>query len=291
MQILMPEVNKDSIRNRLVKWLKKENDLVKVGDEIALIENQRVTSVIKSPYSGRLINMLQENSFINVGQPVAEVVDVLSNESPSLGINKDLETRVEKVKIEHKEEPEELVKVHRGNFLKLKIRVNVLRSTNFIRRNSITLSSYLFFCVLKSYIKYPFFGQDYSINFLELTDKGLESSFSYSDKLLKKVQIEGLRSIEEFKTEKDEVVDFSANEGLYIILCKGIELDEVELNLSSNTSVLLISAYNKAEFENEEPEDELSIFFECIFQKNLSFVLNFMKQLRDFLINPENLVI
>ncbi|AWB10806.1 Biotin-requiring enzyme [Thermodesulfobium acidiphilum] len=290
MQILMPEINKDSIRNRLVKWLKKENDIVKIGEEIALIENQKVTSVIKSPFSGKLINMLQENTFINVGQPVAEVVDVLVNISPSLDTNKGLESQAKKTKEEDKRDFDSFVRIPAGSFLKLKSRIDISRSVNFVKRNSISLSNYLFFCILKSYVKYPFFGQGYPISFFELTDNGLESIFSSSDDLFRKVQIEGLRSMDEFKKEKSKIIDFSTNEGLSILFCKEIDLDEVELSLNNKTS-LLICTYNRVKFGNEETKGELSLFFQCNFEKNLSFVLNFMKRLKTFLIDPENLIL
>jgi len=292
MQILMPEINKDSIRNRLVKWLKKENDLVEIGEEIALIENQRVTSVIKSPSSGRLVNMLQENSFINVGQQVAEVIEnnLLKEQSSSEKVTTGSQSGSDVIlQVDNTKEDEVIIP---GNdSLSLKCRVDISRSLFFVHDNSIRFSSYLFFCISKAYSKYPFLGKQYPINFLELSEVGLEKVDSYSDDLLNKIESVGLSSLDEFFKKNERNIDFSLDNSFNVIHCENIALENVRFTFYKKSSAILACFYNISEdFENGSRE-ECNLFFSSNFGMNLSDILNFIRKLKSFLTKPENLVL
>lgn len=291
MQILMPEVNKDSIRNRLVKWLKNEKDDVKAGEEVALIENQRVTSVIKSPFSGKLINTAAENSFIDVGQQVAEVVDDgLSEELPvpDMAVIDEWD--------EGDDLQEDLVRedgpfIPAKDSLNFRCRVDISKSLYFVFDNSIDFSSYLFFCISKAYSKYPFLGKKYPINFFELNDGGFELVNSYSEDLLKKIELAGLSSLDKFFTRRGKVSDLSKIENFNVIYCEDMILENIQFNLSKKNSSVLTCAYDIPEDFGDDAKVECSLFFSSNFGGNLSDILNFTKKLKGFLAKPENLIL
>jgi hypothetical protein len=291
MQILMPEINKDSLRNRLVKWLKNEKDDVKAGEEIALIENQRVTSVIKSAFSGKLVNIAAENSFIDVGQQVAEIIDnALSTESglPDTVVT-DGEGEGDSLQVNFVKEDKPFIDAK--DSLNLRCKVDISKSLYFLFDNSIDFSSYLFFCISKAYSKYPFLGKQYPINFFELSEVGLENVNSYSEDLLKKIELTGLSSLGEFFKRKGKNTDFSTGDNFNVIYGENIALENIQFTFSKKSSAILTCTYDIPEdFENDSKE-ECSLFFSSNFGRNLSDILNFTRKLKGFLTKPENLIL
>ncbi|MEO1785154.1 biotin/lipoyl-containing protein [Thermodesulfobium sp. 4217-1] len=291
MQILMPEVNKDSIRNRLVKWLKNEKDEVKAGEEIALIENQRVTSVIKSAFSGRLINIAAENSFIDVGQQVAEVLedDPLKESSLPDVVATDGETEGDDLQVNFVKEDQPLIAVK--DSLNFRCKVDISKSLYFVFDNSIDFSSYLFFCISKAYSKYPFLGRKYPVNFYKLSENGLENVNSYSEDLLKKIELAGLSSLDEFFNRKRKNIDFSTSENFNVIYCEDMSLENIQITFSKKNSAILTCAYDIPENFDDDSKEECSLFFSSNFGGNLSDFLNFLRKLKGFLTKPENLIL
>lgn len=291
MQILMPEVNKDSIRNRLVKWLKNEKDDVKVGEETALIENQRVTSVIKSAFSGKLINIAAENNFIDVGQQVAEVVvdDLLAEPSLPNVVATDGETEGDDLQVSFVKEDQPLVATK--DSLNFRCRVDISKSLYFVFDNSIDFSSYLFFCISKAYSKYPFLGKKYPVNFYKLSENGLENVNSYSEDLLKKIELAGLSSLDELFKRKRKNIGFSMGENFNVIYCEDMSLENIQFTFSKKNSTILTCAYDIPEDFDDGSKEECSLFFSSNFEGNLSDILNFLRKLKGFLNKPENLIL
>jgi 2-oxoglutarate dehydrogenase E2 component (dihydrolipoamide succinyltransferase) len=72
LDIVLPRMGESVVEATLLKWLKKEGDLIKEGDSIAEISTDKVDSEIPSTYSGTIDKILvKENSLVKVGETIA----------------------------------------------------------------------------------------------------------------------------------------------------------------------------------------------------------------------------
>jgi len=72
--IVLPRVDPVMTEGIITEWLKKEGDEVKEDEVIAIAEGEKTTFEIKSPYSGRLKEILSKaGEVVEVGQPICEI--------------------------------------------------------------------------------------------------------------------------------------------------------------------------------------------------------------------------
>jgi len=73
-QIKMPRFDPLMEEGRIVKWLKSEGDSIAKGEKIAVIEGEKTTFELESPYAGKLIKTLKkEGEVAKVGEVIAEL--------------------------------------------------------------------------------------------------------------------------------------------------------------------------------------------------------------------------
>ena len=73
-EVYMPKLGNATNDGVLTKWLKKEGDLVKEGDELAEIEENKLTATIQAYDSGKLEKILvQEGEEVPVGTVIAYI--------------------------------------------------------------------------------------------------------------------------------------------------------------------------------------------------------------------------
>ena len=72
----MPKLGFDMAEGKLVKWVKGENEKIEKGDVLAEIETDKATVEVESPFSGVVAkHLVEENSTIPVGSPIAVITD------------------------------------------------------------------------------------------------------------------------------------------------------------------------------------------------------------------------
>lgn len=57
-ELVMPKLGLSMTKGKIVKWFKKEGDLLKKGDEVLLIETEKLTNIIEAPANGVLLKIL-----------------------------------------------------------------------------------------------------------------------------------------------------------------------------------------------------------------------------------------
>jgi pyruvate/2-oxoglutarate dehydrogenase complex dihydrolipoamide acyltransferase (E2) component len=73
-ELKMPRLDPLMEEGIVVEWLKKPGDVVEEGETIAIIEGEKTTFELQSPYSGRLVKIIaQPKSVVKVGEPIAEI--------------------------------------------------------------------------------------------------------------------------------------------------------------------------------------------------------------------------
>jgi len=73
-ELKMPRLDPLMEEGVVVEWLKKPGDIVEKDETIAIIEGEKTTFELKSPYSGRLVKIIaQPKSVVKVGDPIAEI--------------------------------------------------------------------------------------------------------------------------------------------------------------------------------------------------------------------------
>src|SRR5688572_4798746 len=79
-EITMPQLSDTMSEGTLVKWLKKEGDKVKAGDEIAEVETDKATMPMEAFESGTLALMaVAEGDKVKVGDRLAVIALVGEN--------------------------------------------------------------------------------------------------------------------------------------------------------------------------------------------------------------------
>ena len=60
----------------VVRWLKREGDLVKAGEPLVELETEKVSYELESPFSGMLTRLLaRETAAVPVGEPLCEIAE------------------------------------------------------------------------------------------------------------------------------------------------------------------------------------------------------------------------
>ncbi|MDW8186141.1 MAG: lipoyl domain-containing protein, partial [Anaerolineae bacterium] len=74
-EVIMPALGAAQRTGRLVRWLKREGDVVQAGEPLMEIETDKVTVEIEAPASGILTGIrLQEGEEAAVGQVIAWII-------------------------------------------------------------------------------------------------------------------------------------------------------------------------------------------------------------------------
>jgi len=71
--IYLPRMGQTMTEGKVEKWLKKNGDIVKKGEEIAEISTDKATVAIESPEDGTLHIIVDEGSTAAVGEVIAQV--------------------------------------------------------------------------------------------------------------------------------------------------------------------------------------------------------------------------
>jgi pyruvate dehydrogenase E2 component (dihydrolipoamide acetyltransferase) len=71
--IYLPRMGQTMTEGTVEKWLKKDGDIVKKGEEVAEISTDKVTTTIESPENGTLHILFGEGSTVPVGEVIAQV--------------------------------------------------------------------------------------------------------------------------------------------------------------------------------------------------------------------------
>jgi len=107
--IVMPKLGLTMTKGNLIKWFKKEGDVIKKGEKIFSVETDKLTNDIEAACSGILRKIIVESGTREILEPVAIIADkdediseLLSKASVSEDTNKVVEK--EEVKKEVKEE-------------------------------------------------------------------------------------------------------------------------------------------------------------------------------------------
>lgn len=70
----MPRFDPLMEEGRIVQWLKSEGDEVKQGEKLAIIEGEKTTFELESPYSGRIVKIIKRvGDVAKVGEPIAVI--------------------------------------------------------------------------------------------------------------------------------------------------------------------------------------------------------------------------
>jgi len=95
--ITMPKLGFDMAEGTLVRWVKREGDIIEKGDVIAEIETDKATVEVESNYSGVLRQILvEQGSILPVNQPMA-IIGTEDEDISSISLIKD-ELKVPKTK-------------------------------------------------------------------------------------------------------------------------------------------------------------------------------------------------
>jgi len=73
-KVVMPRLDPVMEEGKIVEWLKKEGEEIKKGEAIAVVEGEKTTFEVESPYSGKLLRILKgPGEVVKVGEPIAEI--------------------------------------------------------------------------------------------------------------------------------------------------------------------------------------------------------------------------
>jgi len=73
--IYLPRMGQTMTEGSIVKWLKKDGEMVKEGEGIVEIMTDKVTTTIESPKNGVLQILVEEDNTVSVGTVIGEVID------------------------------------------------------------------------------------------------------------------------------------------------------------------------------------------------------------------------
>lgn len=73
--IYLPRLGQTMTEGTINKWLKKNGDKVKEGEEVVEIMTDKVTNSIDSPKTGILQILIEEENTVPVGEIIGEIVD------------------------------------------------------------------------------------------------------------------------------------------------------------------------------------------------------------------------
>src|SRR6185312_9628681 len=76
-KITMPQLGESVSEGTIGRWLKREGDMVKKDESLVEIVTDKVTAELPSPVSGRLVRILVgEDQTVKVGAEIAEIEEV-----------------------------------------------------------------------------------------------------------------------------------------------------------------------------------------------------------------------
>ena len=81
-EIVMPKMGYDMTQGTLIRWLKREGDLVAVGDVIAEIETDKATVELESKAGGAVLKLLVDEG---ATVPVGSLITYAGRRRPVLG--------------------------------------------------------------------------------------------------------------------------------------------------------------------------------------------------------------
>jgi pyruvate dehydrogenase E2 component (dihydrolipoamide acetyltransferase) len=81
--IEMPKLGFDMAEGKLIKWIKAENEKIEKGEVLAEIETDKATVEVESTFSGTVAkHLVQENTVLPVGSPMAVITDIGEDYNP-----------------------------------------------------------------------------------------------------------------------------------------------------------------------------------------------------------------
>nr|WP_276321713.1 dihydrolipoamide acetyltransferase family protein [Saccharolobus shibatae] len=84
----MPKLGLTMTKGKIVQWKKKEGDRVQEGEDLVIIETEKITTTVKAPVSGILLKIYaKEGEEVLVGQMIAYIGEI-GEKPPSLPTNK-----------------------------------------------------------------------------------------------------------------------------------------------------------------------------------------------------------
>jgi pyruvate/2-oxoglutarate dehydrogenase complex dihydrolipoamide acyltransferase (E2) component len=74
MTLKLPKMAVSMQEGTLVEWLVQSGDVVTVGQPIYVIETEKTSSEVESPFAGEITTLVAVGQSYKVGTPIAEIV-------------------------------------------------------------------------------------------------------------------------------------------------------------------------------------------------------------------------
>ncbi|QGA68959.1 dihydrolipoamide acetyltransferase family protein [Sulfolobus sp. E11-6] len=103
-EVLMPKLGLTMTKGKIVQWKKKEGDRVQEGEDLVIIETEKITTTVKAPASGILLKIYaKEGEEVPVGQIIAYIGEI-GEQPPSLPPKPSLVTQQQQTQLTRMEE-------------------------------------------------------------------------------------------------------------------------------------------------------------------------------------------
>lgn len=108
MDIIIPNLGESVVQARVMKWLKKEGDIVKTDEVLVELETDKITVEVPSPASGTLIKIIaEEGSTQNIGAILGQISEVVDKKSFEEKEEKNNSKKEEKILKEENQTPKD----------------------------------------------------------------------------------------------------------------------------------------------------------------------------------------
>ena len=74
MTLKLPKMAVSMQEGTLVEWLVKSGDRVEIGQAIYVIETEKTSSEVESPFAGEITTIAEIGESYKIGTPIAEIV-------------------------------------------------------------------------------------------------------------------------------------------------------------------------------------------------------------------------
>ena len=74
-EIYLPRLGQTMTEGSVDKWLKKDGDIVSIGEGLVEITTDKITTTIESPKEGILNILIEEGNTVPVGKVIGEIID------------------------------------------------------------------------------------------------------------------------------------------------------------------------------------------------------------------------
>jgi glutaconyl-CoA/methylmalonyl-CoA decarboxylase subunit gamma len=74
MTLKLPKMAVSMQEGTLVEWLVKTGDQVVIGQTLYVIETEKTSSEVESPFAGEITTLVEVGESYKVGTPIAEIV-------------------------------------------------------------------------------------------------------------------------------------------------------------------------------------------------------------------------